>query len=111
MENFIAAAHEAIAKVTDFKTRTSRNNFWYAWIIIFAVSFVSGFIFGLIRLPFLSGIVALVLLVPGLSLLWRRMHDIGKPGYFGLIPLYNIYLAIQQGEDKENEYGPAPEKA
>jgi len=38
----------------------------------------------------------------------RRMHDVGKSGWFILIPIYNFILAVTNGEEKDNEYGPDP---
>ena len=57
------------------------------------------------------------ILVFNISLYVRRLHDIGKSGWFLLIlllPLINIfgffYLAFKNGEDKDNMYGKKPLK-
>lgn len=42
------------------------------------------------------------------SLLLRRMHDLGKNFVFLLVPLYNIVLLLEDGEDHENQYGKIP---
>ena len=62
-----------------------------------------------------SGIVyfiaVLVLLLPGLAVSVRRMHDVDKSGWnilWSLIPfggLYVLYLAVQRGTAGPNEYG------
>jgi uncharacterized membrane protein YhaH (DUF805 family) len=36
------------------------------------------------------------------------MHDVGKSGWFVLIPIYNFILAITEGNKGENEFGPDP---
>ena len=36
------------------------------------------------------------------------MHDVGKSGWFILIPIYNIILAATNGDSGSNEYGPDP---
>jgi len=36
------------------------------------------------------------------------MHDVGKSGWYMLIPFYNLYLAILEGDKGPNEYGADP---
>ena len=38
----------------------------------------------------------------------RRIHDHGKSGWFILVPFYNLYLVIADGEGMPNAYGPVP---
>jgi uncharacterized membrane protein YhaH (DUF805 family) len=38
----------------------------------------------------------------------RRMHDVGKSGWFILIPIYNLVLACTEGDHGDNEYGANP---
>lgn len=38
----------------------------------------------------------------------KRCHDIGRSGWWQLLPLYNVYLLFAQPEGN-NEYGPASE--
>lgn len=53
-------------------------------------------------------IYSLATLLPSVSVAIRRMHDVGKSGWFLLIPIYNIILAITDGEKQSNEYGSNP---
>jgi uncharacterized membrane protein YhaH (DUF805 family) len=46
-----------------------------------------------------------VLLIPSIAVAVRRMHDVGKSGWFVLIPIYGLILACTQGVKGENEYG------
>lgn len=65
------------------------------------------------------GIIQLVLflgtLLPSLAVAVRRLHDIGRSGWwllFGLIPIIGSFVllvfAFTKGNERENEYGPAP---
>ena len=36
------------------------------------------------------------------------MHDVGKSGWFLLIPIYNLILASTDGVNGDNEYGTDP---
>lgn len=38
----------------------------------------------------------------------KRCHDIGKSGWYQLIPFYAIYLLFADSHDGENEYGLNP---
>jgi len=46
-------------------------------------------------------------LLPVLAVGVRRMHDIGKSGWFILIPIYNIVLLATDSQPGTNNYGPA----
>lgn len=57
---------------------------------------------------FFLSLYRLGMLLPSISVEVRRMHDVGKSGWFILIPLYNLILACTEGERGENQYGPDP---
>ena len=48
---------------------------------------------------------SLVALLPGIAVAVRRMHDVGKSGWFVLIPIYNLVLALTKGDEGTNEFG------
>ena len=50
----------------------------------------------------------LVMIIPSLAVAVRRMHDVGKSGWFLLIPIYNLILACTEGTKGENKYGADP---
>lgn len=56
----------------------------------------------------IGGIFSLVVLVPSLSVAVRRMHDVGKSGWFILVPIYNFVLAVTEGDKGENRFGSVP---
>lgn len=60
---------------------------------------------GLLRLLYI-----LVVFVPILALTVRRMHDLGKRGWFILIPFYNLILVFSDGEKGQNQYGENPKE-
>lgn len=47
----------------------------------------------------------LATIIPYLAIGVRRMHDVGKSGWFILIPLYNFILAVTQSEPGVNKWG------
>ena len=59
-------------------------------------------------LAMLSGIYNLAVLIPAIAVGVRRMHYVGKSGWFLLIPIYNLVLAVTEGEKGPNQYGKDP---
>jgi|GEM_PF-6714767 len=55
--------------------------------------------------PTVDIIYLLAVIVPSLAVGVRRMHDVGKSGWYLLIPLYNFILAVSRGDSGDNEYG------
>ena len=57
----------------------------------------------------------LAVFIPGLAVAIRRLHDIGKSGWYYLLviipiigPIWLIILFVTEGEQGENKYGPNP---
>tara|TARA_B110000881_G_scaffold58076_1_gene49726 strand:+ start:156 stop:335 length:180 start_codon:yes stop_codon:yes gene_type:complete len=50
----------------------------------------------------------LAIIIPSIAVGVRRMHDVGKSGWFILIPVYSFILAVSKGDEVENEYGQDP---
>ncbi|MDR1451667.1 MAG: DUF805 domain-containing protein [Helicobacteraceae bacterium] len=101
-----------------FGGRVSFRRFWtYALVtlvIAIALSVIDAVIFvkilGIGITPF-SSLFALATLIPSISAEIRRMHDIGKVGWWILVPFYDIYLWLQKGDEGENAYGKVPTDA
>jgi len=64
----------------------------------------------------MSGAIVLsyIFLIPLLWFLWaqgaKRCHDVGKNGWWQIIPFYPIYLIFGEGDKGDNEYGEDPKK-
>ena len=50
----------------------------------------------------------LVFFLPSIAVGCRRLHDVGKTGWFQIIPIYPLILFCFDSEKLENEYGPRP---
>lgn len=92
----------------NFTGRATRSEYWWAYLFNFLVSLATSWI------PVLGGIVSLGMMIPGLSLGVRRLHDTGKSWVYllmGLIPLAGVIILIVQyckPSDGDNQWGPAP---
>lgn len=105
----------------NFDGRASRSEFWWYVLFTFILGLVVSIPLGMVLNPggFLFGsvetFVGLLLLLPGLGVAVRRLHDIGKSGWWlliGLIPLIGaIVLVVWYVRDSQpypNEYGVVP---
>ncbi|MFN8367026.1 MAG: DUF805 domain-containing protein [Candidatus Kapaibacterium sp.] len=99
---------KVLQNYANFEGRASRSEYWFFVLFNIIVSIVLGIIGGMIEMNWISSIYSLAVLVPSIAVGVRRMHDVGKSGWFLLIPIYNLILAITDSEDHENEYGPIP---
>ncbi len=91
-----------------FSGRARRKEYWMFFLINMIISFALGFLDGMLGTVFIGAIYNLAVLVPSIAVAIRRMHDVGKSGWFILIPIYNLILAATEGEQHENKYGPNP---
>lgn len=103
IENFLNIIKN---KYAQFNGRAGRKEYWYFFLVIFAVNIVATIIDSIIGMRILSGIWGLATIVPMIAAGVRRLHDIGKSGWFLLIPIYNIILLATEGQPTDNEYGP-----
>lgn len=98
----------------DYKGRAGLVQFWNYYLYSTVVSFLLGFIFGLLHLNAVAMIVALVFIIPGICIGIRRLHDLGIPGFWYLIafipvlgPIFLLITFSLPGEKKANAYGEA----
>lgn len=108
-------------KYVDFNGRVKRKDFFTYFLFFYAISLGALILDFIIKLivdipPILVIIVSLGLLAPTLAISVRRLHDIGKSGWFmllGLIPVVNLYLLyvlVLDGTPGANRYGPDPKE-
>jgi uncharacterized membrane protein YhaH (DUF805 family) len=102
---------DAVKKYVVFAGRSRRAEFWWytlcLWVIEVFAGIIGNVLFGN---AYLVNIVNLAFLVPSIAVFWRRMHDVGKPGGYCFIPIYDLILAIQAGDKGSNNYGPDPKE-
>lgn len=100
----------------NFSGRSSRSEFWWFVLFNFLLGALITCIFGSGTTgECVSGVVSLLLLLPGLGLCVRRLHDIDKSGWWffiNFIPLIGtiwfIVLMCRDSMHTPNQYGPEP---
>ena len=93
-----------------FSGRARRSEYWYFTLFNLIILSILTFVGLLIRFHPLGNIYSLIVLIPSIAVGVRRMHDVGKSGWFLLIPIYNLILAFTAGEEGKNEYGSNPKQ-
>lgn len=103
-------------KYATFNGRARRKEYWmfilFNMLVAFGVNVVDA-VLGMEGL--LGGLYSLAVLIPGWAVFTRRMHDIGKSGWWWLIGLVPVVGAIvllvfmcKDGQPGDNAYGPNP---
>ena len=82
----------SLKKYVDFQGRATRKEFWSFFLFFYAVTFIAGGLDDFYGTEFLGLFAFIVLILPYLAVAVRRMNDVGKRGWYILIPIYNLVL-------------------
>lgn len=88
--NFIDATKDGFTRYADFSGVSTRAQYWYFTLATFILSIIASITFGDLG----GNIISLITLIPTIAVAIRRMHDVGKSGWFILIPIYNLILVL-----------------
>lgn len=113
--NLQEAVRSVLTQYAGFTGRARRSEYWFWFLAVIIVSVVAQILDAILgTTPILAVVVMLALLLPGVAVGIRRLHDIGKSGWFlliGLIPFVGAILLIVWfvGDSQpDNQYGPNP---
>jgi len=53
-------------------------------------------------------IYLVVAIVPTIAVAIRRMHDVGRSGWWSIVPIVSLVLSLKPGQIGENKYGRDP---
>ena len=99
----------------DFRTRSSRSEYW--WWYLFGIEATVGAMVldAVLGISVFNAIISLALFILGIAIGVRRLHDVGRSGWWILIaftvigiifPLF--YWSVQRGTQGTNKHGPDP---
>jgi len=93
----------------NFSGRARRSEYWW-FMLIFLLIYLGLYclVFVSTKLMVVPIVFYLGMIIPLISVGVRRMHDVGKSGWFLLIPIYSLILSLTAGNVGENQYGPDP---
>ena len=93
--SFGEAIKSVFSKYAVFSGRARRSEYWYFFLFNFLVSIVLTILARINpQLIFLSYVYSLAALLPGLAVGVRRLHDIGKSGWYLFSPLFPYLLLV-----------------
>lgn len=99
----------------NFNGRARRKEYWTFVLCNVIVGFVLGIIAAITKISIIPGIYYLIVLVPSVALMVRRLHDIGKSGawfFISFIPvvgaIWLLVLTCMEGGLGSNQYGENP---
>ena len=109
-------------KYACFSGRARRQEYWMfvlfniiACIIVSVISGVLVSVTNVTAFAYLGTIYSLAVLIPGFAVLFRRLHDIGKSGWWwliGFIPLIGAIVLLVfcclDSQPGDNQDGPNP---
>ena len=119
--SFTEAVRSVLTQYATFSGRARRAEYW--WFVLFnvIVSIVAGILDGVLGTGFGSGsgvvslVVSLALLVPGLAVTVRRLHDTDRSGWWILIALVPfagfivlLVFTVMDGTRGLNRFGSSP---
>lgn len=113
---------EALKKYAVFEGRARRKEYWFFILFNVLISMALGFVDRFIGnvnpetgIGVLSGIYTLGVMIPGIAVSVRRLHDTGRSGWWLLITFLPIigaiiffYFMVLDSDTESNEYGPSP---
>ena len=78
-----------IKKYSSFSGRASRSEFWFFYLFLFIgyIICVTLMIAISFNLFWLMGLFVIGMIIPGLAVTARRLHDLNKSGWFQLLPV------------------------
>jgi uncharacterized membrane protein YhaH (DUF805 family) len=116
---------KALSSYATFSGRSRRREYWlfalFNVIVIIGLMVVDGLIGTLAAdgsIGLLSGIYVLGVIIPSIAVGVRRLHDIGRSGWWLLINLIPVIgglvifiFSILDSQPETNKYGPSPKYA
>ena len=92
----------------NFEGRARRSEYWYFTLFSTIISWGFSYLGIAMDFPWISLVYSFGIILPSIAVGVRRMHDVGKSGWYILIPIYNLILACTDSEVGQNQYGPNP---
>lgn len=108
---------KVLKKYAIFNGRARRKEYWMFTLINFFVLLILSILDGATGsfdeesgYGLFSSLYQLAVIIPSIAVGVRRMHDVGKSGWYIIVPIYNFILTVTEGDFGENEYGNDPKQ-
>ncbi|MEZ8293450.1 DUF805 domain-containing protein [Vibrio splendidus] len=101
-----------------FGGRSSRREYWTFWLINLVFMLCLAGVGRVFNIPQITSFYAIMLFLPSLSVLIRRLHDTGRSGWWcliGVVPAIGticiFILCLLPGDTERNSYGDVPRES
>ena len=97
-----------------FNGRANRAEYWYFTLFSVIVNIGASLIDQILGIYIVAGLAGIALIIPGLSMIWRRLHDVDKSGaWFFIIftcvgAIVLLVWFVTKGTAGPNRFGPDP---
>ena len=112
MDGMINIYRNVITRCTSFSGRINRRQYWIFLVAMLLIMMVTIWFTDKMPALHLYQIYGLLMILPYVSSTVKRLHDIGKRGWWMLsilVPIFGwIYLfvlTIEDGKESDNKYG------
>lgn len=97
---------DAMKQYAVIKGRATRKAYWMFFLVNIIIAFLVGIIAGFTHTPILSSLYSFAVLIPGVAIGIRRMHDTDHSGWWILLPIVNIIFLLLPSQPGSNRFGP-----
>jgi uncharacterized membrane protein YhaH (DUF805 family) len=114
--NFGEAIASGFSNYVNFSSRAARSEYWY-WVLFNVLAQVVTEIIdnAVIGMSVTTAIFSLAVLLPGIAVAARRLHDVDRTGWWLLlafVPVVGLIVLLiwfcTKGTDGSNRFGPDP---
>lgn len=121
--SFGQAISSVFSQYATFSGRARRSEYWYWVLFVVLLSVVASLLDSVLKLKVVEGapygwitvIVSLALIIPGIAVTVRRLHDTDRSGWWylltfvcGIGALIVLVFCIIEGTPGPNKYGDSP---
>ncbi|MEM6383863.1 MAG: DUF805 domain-containing protein [Pseudomonadota bacterium] len=117
---FLDVVRTVFSRYTQISGRARRSEYWY-WVLFYVLGLISCYFVdaalfseAVAQTGVFSNIFILAVVIPFICVAARRLHDIGRSGWWqliGFVPLIGLIIMLwwttRPSEPQDNEYGPA----
>ena len=118
----------AVKKYAVFSGRARRKEFWFFYLFYLIFSLAAIIVDSVLGTEYsvaetasiglFSSVYVIAMMLPTFAVLARRLHDIGRSGWWiliGLIPIIGaivlLIFTVRDSQEGENRFGPNPKEA
>ena len=114
---FIESINSGFARYVDFSARSSRSEYWFWTLFVILGEIVLSILAGILGtlVSILLFVFVIGVFIPSLAVSIRRLHDVGKSGWWifiALIPIIGTIILlvwfVSAGEEDDNAWGANP---